>query len=454
MKQLVLRLIPLLAVCFWSQVFGQTEYNLYFSDNLYQSSLVNNTAVPDHKVSIGLPGLQGGYVGVANTGFSLSQIVVPETVDGKTKYLFDPQRFRNSLSKENMFFLGAYADLFHIRVKVRNAFLSYSSGLRTQYYFSYPLSFADFIARRNVDENGNGVDLDMSSLAVRLDVYNEHAFGFTKIGRNIVFGGKMKVLQGLMNVDFAPNTLIAGTSAQTYDYSLDSDVALRTASIIPLDINQNTGSMASNAFKNTGLATDLGIAYIIRKKLTLSANVNNLGFITWRSNTREYGLSSNLDFKGLPYVGPLLRGESIDSLSLVDSVTKFVNSTNTAGKAYTTLLIPQFYLGAKYNATPRISLSTLVYFDYYKALRVGVGLGGQLKVGRIWSLLTNTSYQYNALNYGVGFTWKPGPFQFFFMTDNISAIVDPNTAKAFNVRTGMNLVFSRMGMQQKQILRK
>ena len=61
--------------------FSQNELTFPLLENVLQSSYINPAHVPEHKVSIGLPGISSMYFGATNTGFTFDQVAAP-TTDG------------------------------------------------------------------------------------------------------------------------------------------------------------------------------------------------------------------------------------------------------------------------------------------------------------------------------------------------------------------------------------
>jgi hypothetical protein len=419
-------------------------------ENVYQATYSNPTAIPETKVNIGLPGLSSVYGGVTNSGFSFKNIYNKDTfaIDNGIK----------NLRKKNYIYAGVNVDLFHVQLKVHNGFLSFQITEKADMRFSYPKDLIALAWQGNYQFAGNKADL--SSLGVDFNYYREYALGYIKESKKWNIGGKVKFLQGIANAHVKNKGLELNVAKESYDLSVSSDVTLNTSGLDtdPSDLNVRN---YLTRFSNKGLAFDLGTTYKHSDKLSFSASINNIGFIRWNSMLKNYNIKGGTSFEGLQVTIP--KNDSSTTPDYLDSLNNSFKYTESSTK-YTTWVIPQFYLRVKYNLTKGTILNASFSIEKYKAYRTATTLGITQKVGRVFNVLLTYTYQYRSYdNFGIGVMVKPGPFQFYFVSDYIlrtytnyedKHFTVPATAKAMNVRVGMNLVFGRIRTPEKQTIPK
>lgn len=449
------------ATAFCSTTYAQTEFSMNMMEHVFQSTYVNPTAKPDHKVSIGLPGLSSIYLSAASTPARFSEIYT--RVGNENRY--DLMKIAGLLNKESLLHFGTSVDLFHIRVKCRNTFLSFNIRTVAENYVGLPSSMGDILTLSNVSkidaDKYKTKTWDLNGLDANSTAYNEYAFGLSTFQKKFVYSIRLKYLQGLANVSLETEN---STVAFNDDLELEakgkitmttSSPAADTSLKVPGDYK------AENAifnFRNMGFGADLGISYLYNSKLTFSFAANNLGFINWRTNPISFESTASTSFKGFDVVNPLINGEKVNTD--LDNQFKLKKSTKDS---YTSYLVPTFYFTTKYNFTPRFSVSGTVQAQKFNVVRIGLSAGAQLKLSRVFSLTGNVIYQYAALNFGAGFVFKPGPVQLYIAIDHLpSRIIDLQKngsnngyvpdIKQFNLRWGINLVFGREQVPQAQPL--
>ncbi|HEY8399615.1 MAG TPA: DUF5723 family protein, partial [Cytophagaceae bacterium] len=201
--------------------------------------------------------------------------------------------------------------------------------------------------------------------------------------------------------------------------------------------------------KNPGWALDGAVTYHMDRKWSFTFAMNNVGFIKWNSKIRNYKVEGGTEFNGVDIAKAIL-GDSISEEQYLDSLKNaFRYSVNS--EKYTTWLIPQLYLTARYKLTNSTEASAALFLERYKAIRPGLTLALSQKAGRVLNIVGTYSIQYGKFNnVGVGLMIKPGPCQWYFVGDNFLALTNPLTAKSFNFRFGMNLVFGRIKKEDQQ----
>lgn len=453
-------LFPLIFMGFLRVGFTQSELTMPWLETVYQASYINPAALPEHKISIGLPAISSIQAGITNTGFTLNQLIGQRT---DTALILNEYKALKQLRKHNFLYTGVSMDLFHIRVKVKHNFYSFHIKDNLSIRFAYPYDFVNFL----LNGNGNyiGKKMDMSGLAFDATYYREYAFGIMHYDekKKLSYGGRVKFLQGLSNIDWKNKQLWLNTGADMYRLDVGSNGTINTS--LPVSPsgstngNFNAGNYLTN-FHNKGAALDFGVNYRYSDRLILSAAISNLGFINWKTNVQNYSLQGGTYFAGVDPVKELYKN-STSLHHYVDSLKSYFQYTQTQ-KSYTTTLPARLYLSARYKLYTKTELGLGVFMEKYQTIRPAFTLALNQKIGKWFEGVITYSAQYRSFsNIGLGIMVKPGPVQFYFSTDNIirrwtitsvngHSFAAPMNARFLNFRLGMNLVIFRIKEPNKQ----
>ena len=231
-------------------------------------------------------------------------------------------------------------------------------------------------------------------------------------------------------------------------------------------------------FNNPGIALDIGAAYQINERFSVSASLNNLGFIAWNNDLNSISFGGKYSFGGVDWDIIATEADEIKELfkSLGDSIVNAMDYSMKNDK-FKTMLTPVFNAGASYKLTESVSLGFLsstafgkngvrqnfnasVYLQPYSFVAMNAGINYQIK---------------NFIHLSGGFTIFGGPLQFYLLVDNIpiyysTLTVDgekymisdkssipvpfPERLKTFTLRMGVNLVFGKHGYINKPMLDK
>lgn len=452
------------------QVFSQGEMTLPMMEHVYQSTYYNPAAIPDHKVSIGLPVISSIKFGYNNTGLLLTKGIDTQQ-NGIVVY--DIDKLVNSMPKNNYLHIDNQIDFFHLRFKWRNSFVSLDAGNTTDINLNIPKDFFEFATLKwSTPGSESGRTFDFSTFETRILNYNRYSFGLNKMFRNVNIGGRFNLLQGIASSLITTDNLQIAIGSDAI--SLNNSATIYTSGINKFqDTTTNSQSNATalaSQFKNLGGSIDFGITYKFRDRLFLGVSANNIGYIDWKydvDNTKYYQTQEKGPFTGVDVFGPILRGDSLNNIKFVDSLQTFFKTGTDSSiktKSYRTWLTPRVYLNFNYKITDRFNVSALIKFEKYIEWRYAVTLGAQYKFGKFLSLTASSTYQYENFNFGGGIVIKPGPFQIYVVADNLFSTLYnipkfgsteigaplPYDAKAINVRLGMNLVFGKIQGPKKQ----
>ena len=221
-------------------------------------------------------------------------------------------------------------------------------------------------------------------------------------------------------------------------------------------------------FHNPGIALDLGAEYKINEKLTVSASLNNLGFISWKTDLNSIDINGGYTFNPIYY--DVTSDEDFGELfkTLGDSIADALNYSVGKDK-FKTMLTPVLYAGASYSLTPAISLGLLSRTSFGKnSIRQSFNGSVYLQPYSFVAMNLGATYQVKgSIQLGGGFTFFLGPLQFYLLLDQVPVYYStftwdngdkfpylPEHLKTLTMRVGLNLVFGKHGYVNKPMLDK
>ena len=455
------------------QTHAQQEFTMYHMSALSQSTYLNPASVPEHKLSISIPGLfiPSTFVGFNNSAFSVKAFLAK---DGTVDY----SKFVNSLSEDkNYIGLGAKVELFNVRFKAANNFFSLSSQVVTDFRFTYPKDLM------GIAQTGINTGYSLSGLGVHLNSYLEYAAGYTHVKPDSkwTYGGRMKLLKGIANVQTKKSEIeLKVDQNDLYNYDLNANMQINVGAGVDgsvyktiddlsnLNLSVTNFSDAKQLLKtlNKGFSVDLGTTFQFTEKASFGASLLNVGFINWKSFAQNYSINSNLSLDGVTLKNLDFKS-NLDSLInvQVDSIvqtyeTEFKNGIDTTSNAYKTWLPAQLFLSANYQLTPKFRTTASVYTEFFNGISVGTVVGANYRFGRSFDLTASWWWlRKSSSNLGIGLVFKPWFGQIYLVMDNIlpasfvkvsdpelgiNQVLLPYEIKNFNLRVGMNLVFGKI----------
>lgn len=449
--------------------YGQSQMVLPYVDQILQSTWENPAVRPMHRFSIGLPVLSSVEVGFINNGFALRDVMVPRMRDGKPvdgAYDIDLGKIIETMGSRTaaLQYAEASVDLLHFRMQWRDWYFWLAGRLNTTQMFGYPRGLFEVLYKGNVAYADAAVH-DVDHFGVGLSAYYEFTFGFSQVKEKYAYGARISLLTGQTSVQtmidkftYQQEGLRKDEKIAMYTMRLVADGALNTA-CLPQDENgqlstKDLGSLeyikkaSMPNFKNPGVALALGGSYKVWKELELSLAFSDLGLIDWTDQLKTYSYNK-LDVDLTPiYTGvpELLRGKgfSRSQVKLLD-LKKFTPDSTAKQTRYATWLSPKMHFMVTYDLLPQTQVGASfsgLFNPYLKAFYPSATVTFQQ--GYADWIVAQVSYSYNQyspFNVGAALVLKPGPFQFYVVTDNFLGLLEPKLFRATNVRVGMNIAF-------------
>lgn len=462
---------------------AQQDLTLYHMRYVPQSSFTNAAFTPEAKVYVGMPGISGIYFGATNSGFKWKDLVTYQTVADTFNLKLDVPGALGKMKEKNLFSQEFRADLLNLGFKIGNNHLAFNISSRQKFSFSYTrdmfallligngITPAESKALYGTENYGFlGETANLSGTGVNFTQFTEFGVKFSRtfLDKKLSVGVRPKMLLGSVNLQTKKSDLTLTTDAETFALSsaggYELNTCLPSALFVPSakslednPTNPKNDSLNINAVgigSNIGFGIDIGMTYLLSEKFEVSAAINDLGFITWKGNPKNYKANDfQIDFKGISgFEDDLLNNSNATGQTAADSATSQLTRVrdslfaaikpDTTFNSYSTGIGAKFNLGARYAFTKRQSVAVLFSGQMIaKQFKPSVSLSYNFRLYK-WLGVTAAYNTFNGsyTNLGAGLSFNIFPVQFHFITDNLFAL-SPASTRYVHARFGMNLVF-------------
>ncbi len=381
------------------------------------------------------------YFNFSNTGFKFSDLVQHSGDSLKVNV----NNMISKLAPENYLTLNYHFDIFAFGFKVKKNYFSFNATEKIDFRLTYSQDFMNFIW------NGNGASLGQTiniSPGIDFTHYREYGFGWSRqLSSKLTVGVRLNYLYGMENVSTVNPDISIYTNPNNYDITAQANVLVNTAGV-----NSNSFDnfdFMNYLFKknNNGEGMDFGATYKPNSKLTFSASVTDLGFITWNTGVTNYQTGPGATFtyqginlnellnNGTSQVGNELQSEG-DSLSKSFKIDSLHHS-------YTTMLATQMYLCANYNLTKSTNVGLLFYGQLINnTILPATTLSYNQQIGKkITASISYSIYNRSTNNVGFGLALNAGAFQYYVVSDNALGLFYPQNSQNFMIHFGFNLTW-------------
>jgi hypothetical protein len=463
-----LLLFPVI-VLYSSIALAQVSNTLYFMDRLPQATQLNPAVQPKCDVYFGFPGLSSVQFDMGNNSLSLNDILSYNAdLDSMITFMHPlanlhnnegKNKFINTLKDQNSIFTNFQIDVLAFGFRVKEMYFTCNYTIKTNFSASYPKDMARFMMYLA----DSIATYDFKGFGLNSTVYGELGIGVSRVFDDFTFGIKTKLLSGLADVSTINDqfqlktnvvnhmfdlTINSKTTFNIYDpyheFRTDSAGETKFDSIVSKDNPMDY----FKPFESIGLGFDFGAIYTGVDKFVFSASVIDLGFINWKNNVYNLKTKNSYHFTGpsIDFYKDTLDFFSAISDSLKES-SKFVQTRNS----YTSWLPTKIFLGAEYYPVSFASLGLLSISQYYRQkFSQQIMASVNFRPGKMNMISLNYSFFDNGFSYiGIGMASRVGPFNTYFMTDNMpvqfgkfdGVPILPYKLKNFNYRFGINFVF-------------
>ena len=462
-------------------------HSLYFMNTIPQVSQMNPAFQPR----------ANGYVMLPNVSIDvISDLTVKDVFQkhGDKWYTpiekeYDYPTLYKSIGKEvAMINVGADIGIIGFGFRIGNGYFSFGISEHSTINTALPRDLF------KITENGfpDGTSLDFSPLCVQAMSYMQLLIGYSsKVNDRLSIGMNMKPLFGQAAVATDIRKFKLYTGEEQWDLDAEGSIYSSSPSIVTTDAEGKIDKWkvrdVSEEYKtkdwihnygtdlnNLGVAFDFGAVYQIDKRFTVSASLNNLGFISWKQDLNGTSFNGKYNFKGLEYDTSKDNDDLFKKLG--DSIADVMNY-KVQHDRFKTALAPVFHVGATYQLSKSMSAGLLSRSIFLReGIRQSFNASFNLQPYSFFALNANTTYEVKGNVYlGGGFTLFPLlPLQIYVLVDYIPVyystleingktlslkifgkerpIPIPERQKSVTVRAGLNIIFGKHGNKNKPML--
>jgi len=469
-KTLVIKIFTVLCLGFSSFSAKSQQVNtMYFMENVPVRNYLNPAFQPLNDFYLGFPVLGYTQLGIGNNSLTLKDFAYNDA-SGKPIWFMNKNgnkdKFFNVLKPSLLFQANFQINILDVGFRTGKAYWTLSLTEKTEGQMGLPNDLMKFLLYGTPDMDKNSYDF--SSLGGDATLYTEAAFGYSrKVNKKLSVGAKLKLLLGTANVSGSINDLklnagidewrLVGNGSANYSSPVDlNGNSLRT-------FDPNMDLTLSQLLKPSGIGggIDFGVVYKLLDELTISAAVNDLGFIRWSKNLKNMNFSTDAKFSGLDYTVKIKTVDDFKDFadSVFNSIKDSKKDSIVSNNAYTTYTSPKLNIGVEYAflknklSVGLLSRTLLHHKVPYEELTASIN-------GRPIDWF-NMSLSYSVLNgrmsnIGAGLGLRTGFIHWFLSADYIPvkyATVDltsaslqannpvPYSTKGINMALGINFVF-------------
>jgi hypothetical protein len=455
MRRLFTVFATLLAVLLPYSAFSQVN-TLYFMENVPMRNALNPAFIPTQMCYVSLPGLSDFSYIAGNNSFATNDLFFRQNGKVITPFHPDANRdaFLNVLKPTTDLISNTRTQLFGFGFSIRDNYYSFGINERIEGGMGIPRDLMRLLLKGAPDST-NVNSFNLRTLHSDITAYLETTLGYARpVNKKLTLGGKIKFLLGQGHADASFSKLDMNISKQTAELTGSGAARITT----PFDIPQNSDGTPDFGNIDTdlktvlkpsgwGLGADLGAVYKLKKNITLSASLTDIGFINWKKSSWRGDLKSKTTFSGMDFT---INGNGNDNdfgKQIGDSLKNaFVYTAN--GAAYTTWLTAKMRVGGEYSILKNKIDFGLLWENT---------IGGSYKYNELTASANfrpaywfNASLSYGLVNgnygsFGLGLNLIAGPVNFFVVTDYMPAYYTsdgiPYKSKYADAQMGLILTF-------------
>ncbi len=442
-----MRNILLLVLIIWLslQLNGQQNNTLFLMHNLPQANIVNPAVAIKCKWFVGVPGIGSTHINAYSTGFSLNDILVPQSNDSLHFEIDDAlQKFGST----EIVATQTHLSLLSVGYKTGQNYFTFGVNEKVNSYTILNKNALLLVHGGNTQFEGQKTS--MNGTRPNAIHYREYALGWARqMDEKLSFGIRFKLLFGKSNIYTKPIDLSLYTDPNTFETFVSGSGEIYTS--LPVDVRREPdGKLANMNWQqdisrrdylmntgNVGFGADFGFVYQMNEKTTLSGSLLDMGYINWKKDAYRMSSSGSLD----------ITTQAIeDGLSNLDDVTDSLRNVFTPridNESYLSPLVPAIYLGISHTLNSWLNAGAVFHTEAYQnRLHPSFTFSGNAAITK--NIYGSASYtlqngEYNNLGAGIGA--KFGILHLHAVSDNIPAFFDLGAAQSINLRFGVALLF-------------
>ncbi len=403
-----------------------------------QGAISNPALLQDHKLSIGLVSVGGGF----QTPVSISE--AGEVRDG-TLYI-DSDQFINRLqARGNDQRFGLNAEGLAFIYRHENWQVGASHAVRATGSLDVPKGLAQLAAYGNGRYVGQELQV---APEFAMQAYQEFAVtGAIGLAENLTIGARFKYLAGSAALVTNQADVRLYTDPDYYQATVTTDMSISSAGV-PVNFDNTgveIGDVGGLAGAGSGFGIDLGATYRHGDNLQLGFSVRDLGAIVWKGDAMSHTSKGTFTFGG--YEGSLFNesgdGRTFSLARTIDSLAGEV-AFESKEEQFRTALPTTLQATGRYRLSANTSLDGTVYAAKAGVWHSGFGLGVAQRFGKFGQVGGLAGLRTGGAFVGANLTvdlWGP---QIYVACDNLLTAFTMNDAHDAYVRAGVNLTFGQI----------
>ena len=424
----------------------------FMDTNPYQ--LRNNPSVVmpyDSHVSVVIGNICGDF---RNLNFRLENAFGYDASGRPT--VIDLKQLANSLNPENSMNSTFDMEVLGFGRKLRHGYLTYSHRVRFQSNCNYTDDLFQLAASGNAAFVGENNPADMK-MDMNLLGFQEFAVGYQICPtEKLSVGGRVKLLLGAAEMQTEACHVQLYTDPETYALRLREDMAVSVASPMPFHVEDDKFMFNNSRFDFThlfcspGFGIDLAATYRIGEKFSMTAAVNDLGFISWKktavmlngqiADCGEFYDDGSFLFQGLDIndIQKLVSDEEYRKW-FVENLGNYFDFTSENLEPYTTLLHTNFLLRGAYSLNEKHRfIAQMQGYCSGLGFRPAFTVAYNGNLNKYFDLCATYSMMKNSFdNIGIGVTCNLKFFHLYLATNNIIGCFNPLNTSGVNIQAGI-----------------
>jgi hypothetical protein len=400
---------------------------------------------------------------IANSSLTFHAMFNKGKGDQDTLLFWDFDKIERKLGKSNFFYSDASVNLFFAGKPFQgNRYATLQFSRKYHGYFAYPRSFVD-LRLGNADLAHNKPrTIDLNNYSINGLVYDEISLGLSKIYSDKLSAGiHVKLLQGKMGIKTTRFLASIVTSNDFTKSVLTTDAIIKLSapilekgtSRLKVDMTelQDQLSWYYYSLKNIGAAVDFGVISRIDENTTLSASLNDIGFILWGAKPQQLVSKGEYLFDGFYFSSQNLNNfDAKNYFKAYTDTLQSVFSPRQSDRPFTNRLSARAYLGLSHRYNPELNFTGLLKATLFpENLLIEASIGAVYRPKKRIALSGNWSYSNRSLyNIGLGASYTGKQYQVYAMTDNINGITILD-CRGLNIALGISwILFQKIDEKQ------
>lgn len=290
------------------QASAQAPHSSYFLEGMVQRHELN-AAFGGESNYVAIPGVSGLQAGLT-TNFGIANFVFPRDgglVTGLSSQVSSAE-FIGAMPQNNRLDIQLDIPVVSVGFRGMGGFNTIVIKERSFIGANIPRSLFDFVKNGNniITPDGMGAArYDIENLSLYTNNYVELALGHSRklaALEGFSYGAKLKFLVGALSAEMRMDHMTMDFSADKWMIETQGTSYLSSGLQYTYDENGNLSGLTGNQYRvgGFGFGVDLGVAYTpaALPDLTVSAAVNDLGFISWNQVNSAVS-SGSYEFTGI-----------------------------------------------------------------------------------------------------------------------------------------------------------